>query len=293
VHRVADLDCVEDPAKRQLSEMGYDLSSNQRWLSYNVTVRFISSKQAPIYEGDCRKIPADKVDKFCDKSKPKIAGKHFQLTDKAAQLVPAECVYSMSQNAPSTLRTSVFKGMFKGEMVEWGRNDPPALFGPEPLFAMRFAGSGNGTLQDMSGLMRNVSAGLTKYVRQSSSNLSRPKLGTVTHNTVCIGVKWSWIAFSGLIVLLTLVFFIYVVVKSRGDQAELRNAYESEGIHAPFYDFKSSALALLFHGLDDASRSELINVGSTNRTAEMIRRSHDVKIQLVATEKGWKLATTS
>jgi hypothetical protein len=265
--------------------MGYDLSLHQRWMSY---------KQEPIYEGDCRNIPADTVDKFCDRSKRKTSGNHFQLTDEAAQLVPAECVYSMGHAAPSTLRTSVFRGMFEGELVEWGRNDPPALLGPEPLLAMRFAGSGNGTLQDMSGLMRNVSAGLTKYVRRKASgNLSRPKLGTVTHNTVCIRVKWPWVAFSGLIILLTLVFFIYVVVKSRGDQAELRNAYKSEGIYALYYDFKSSALALLFHGLDDASRRELINVGSTNRTAEMIRRSHDVKIQLVATEKGWKLATTS
>ena len=272
--------------------MGYDLTANPRWLPYNVSVYYNVTEQRTAYEGDCQYIPADKVDKFCDKNKRKIANKYFSLTDDAAQSVPAECVYAMTPTAGNTLYSSVFKYLFEGELKEFGTSDPPALFGPEPLMAIRHAGSGNGTFKDMSDLMRNVSDALTTYVRQNGNvNMSSPMLGSVTYNTVCIRVQWPWVAFSGAIVLLTLVFFLYVVVKSRGDQAELRKAWESEGVHAPFYDFKSSALALLFHGLDDDSRRQLIDVGSTNRTGEMAKRSRDVRIQLVATERGWKLAT--
>ncbi|KAF2828783.1 hypothetical protein CC86DRAFT_319841 [Ophiobolus disseminans] len=291
-YRVADLECIQESKKQQLSEMGYNLEANPRWLPYNVSVFYNVTEERNTFQGSCQYVPADKVDKFCDKNKRKIANKYLSLSDDAAQIVPADCVYSMSDTAGNTLYTSVFRDLFKGELLERGTSNPPALFGPEPLMAIRHAGSGNGTLKDMSDLMRNISNSLTTYVRQHGNvNMSNPMLGTVTRNTVCIRVQWPWVAFSAAIVLLTLVFFLYVVVKARGDQAELRRAWETEGVHAPFYDFKSSALALLFHGLDDDSRRQLIDVGSTNRTAEMAKRSKDVKIQLVATERGWKLAT--
>lgn len=272
--------------------MGYNLEANPRWLPYNVSVYYNATQQRNMFEGSCQYIPADKVDKFCDKNKRKIANKYLSLSDDAAQMVPADCVYSITDTAGNTLYNSVFNDLSKGELIERGNSKPPALFGPESLMAIRHAGSGNSTLQDMSDLMRNVSDALTTYVRQHGHvNMSSPMLGTVTRNTFCIRVQWPWVAFSAAIVLLTLLFFLYVVVKTRGDQAELRKAWENKGVHAPFYDFKSSALALLFHGLDDDSRRQLIDVGGTNRTGEMERRSRDVKIHLVATKRGWKLST--
>lgn len=260
-YRAADLECVNDSKKQQLSQMGYDLEANPRWLPYNVSVRYNET-----------------------------LGK---VTDEAAQIVPAECVYAMTDMAGSGLIANRFADLFKGEIQEHYSFSLPALFSiSEPLMAIWHAGSGNGTLEDMSGFMKNISDSLTIHVRQHGHpNLSQPVLGETHSNTVCIRVQWEWIIYSAVVVGSTLMFFIWVVIQSKIDQAQLRKAWEKEGVHAPFYDFKSSALTLLFHGLDDGSRRELVDVGSTNQTSEMEKRVKNVDIQLIATERGWKLST--
>ncbi|CAO2652568.1 Nn.00g008510.m01.CDS01 [Neocucurbitaria sp. VM-36] len=291
-YRVADLDCVQDDKKQQLQEMGYDLSTNPRWLPYNVSVVYNETQKRTTFRGSCQFMPKDKVNKFCDKNKPGAGDEGILLTDEAAQIVPAECVYSMTDTAGNTLNENLFRNLFDGDIQEWWTYSPPALIGNETLMAIWHAGSGNGTLEDISGLMKNISDSLTTHIRQHGHvNLSQPVLGEVHYNTVCIRVQWEWVIYSGAVVALTLVFFIWVIVQARTDQSHLRKAWEKEGVHAPFHDFKSSALTLLFHGLDDDSRRELIDVGSSNRTCEMEKRSKDVNIQLVATERGWKLAT--
>ncbi|KAF1844329.1 uncharacterized protein K460DRAFT_369193 [Cucurbitaria berberidis CBS 394.84] len=288
-YRVADLDCLQDDKKQQLSEMGYDLAKDPRWLPYNVSVSYNVTEKRTKFRGSCQFMPKDKVDKYCDKNKPGAGAEGILLNDDAAQIVPAECVYSMTDIAGNALNENLFKDLFKGEIQEYGTRSPPALFGNESMMAIWHAGSGNGTLEDISGLMKNISDSLTTHIRQHGhANLSQPARGEVHYNTVCIRVQWAWLIYSGAAVVLTLLFFVWVVVQAKLDQSQLRKIWEGEGMHAPFYDFKSSALALLFHGLDDNSRRELEEVGSTS---EMEKISKDVKIQLVATEKGWKLAT--
>lgn len=291
--RVADLDCLRDSKKQQLREMGYDLAANPRWLPYNVSVGF-DTTSGPTYKGFCEYMPEDKIDKFCNKTKAAAGNQRYPLTDEAAKIVPAECIYSMSDLAGTSLDSNLFQDLFKGNITEWGEfwTTGPGAMGPEPLMAIWYAGSGNGTFEDMSALMKNISETLTTHVRHhGNANLSQPFTGEVHYNTVCIRVRWEWITYSGAIVAFTLIFFIWVVVQAKLDQAQLRKAWENHGTHAPFYDFKSSALTLLFHGLDDNSRRDLVDVGSTNRTAEMAKRSKNVDIQLVSTERGWKLAT--
>ncbi|OAL56194.1 hypothetical protein IQ07DRAFT_581577 [Pyrenochaeta sp. DS3sAY3a] len=290
--RVADLDCLRDSKKDQLREMGYDLEANPRWLPYNVTVGF-NKTSGITYKGFCEYMPEDKIDKFCNKTIAAIGNQRYPLTDEAAKIVPAECVYSMSDMAGTSLNSNLFRHLFKGDITEWGEmwTSGPSANGSEPLMAIWNAGSGNGTLEDMSALMRNISETLTTHVRHNGNgNFSQPFTGEVHYNSTCISVRWEWITYSGAIVAFTLIFFIWVVVQAKVDQAQLRKAWESHDTHAPFYDFKSSALTLLFHGLDDNSRRDLVDVGSTNRTSEMAKRSKNIDIQLVATERGWKLA---
>jgi hypothetical protein len=57
-----------------------------------------------------------------------------------------------------------------------------------------------------------------------------------------------------------------------------------------FYDFKSSALIMLFHGLDDNSQHELGHLGTMSRKRELQAMSRRTKVQLVATEQGWKFS---
>jgi 2-oxoglutarate dehydrogenase complex dehydrogenase (E1) component-like enzyme len=60
----------------------------------------------------------------------------------------------------------------------------------------------------------------------------------------------------------------------------------------PLHESKSSALTLLFHGLDKDSLDGMTDVGSTNREKELKKISTETKVQLVLTSQGWKLSTT-
>lgn len=198
----------------------------------------------------------------------------------------------MRDIAGNSLNENLFKDLFQGDIQEHWAFSPPALFGSEPLLAIWHAGSSNGTFEDISGLMRNISESLTTHTRQNGQpGLSQTVLGEIHSNTVCICVQWKWIIYSGLVVGFTLFFFIWAVVQAKRDQSYLRKAWENEGVHAPFYDFKSSALTLLFYGLDNDSRRKWVDVGSSNQTGKMEKKVKDVNIQLVAAERGWKLST--
>jgi hypothetical protein len=57
-------------------------------------------------------------------------------------------------------------------------------------------------------------------------------------------------------------------------------------------DFKSSALTLLFHGLNKDSLDSMAAVGSTNGEKELKRLAKETNVQLVPTDQGWKLSMT-
>lgn len=98
-------------------------------------------------------------------------------------------------------------------------------------------------------------------------------------------------AYSISIVVLTLVFFAWMVTRTERDQSGLRKMWISTGEQVPPHDFKSSALPVLFHGFDGDSQHRFSKIGSTNKQEELRESSKDVKVQLVATDQGWRLST--
>jgi hypothetical protein len=199
----------------------------------------------------------------------------------------------MPSTAGSMLNDNIFGDLFKGGLTAYRLEDPPALFGSDPLLAIWHAGSGNGTLEDFSGLIKNISDTVTMRVREHGNVYqSKPALGEVHYNTVCISVQWPWIAYSGAIVVLTLLFFALVVLQTGRDQSRLLEMWKSGDAPATLHDFKSSPLIVLFHGLDETSQRELAHIGRTNHQKEMEQVSKQTKVQLVATEQGWKLSTS-
>jgi len=80
------------------------------------------------------------------------------------------------------------------------------------------AGSGNGTLEDMNGLIKNVSDTITIFIRQNgNATKSEPVHGDVRYNTVCIKVQWAWIAYPAAVAMLTMLFLAWVVIQSKRD----------------------------------------------------------------------------
>ena len=100
---------------------------------------------------------------------------------------------------------------FMGSMLDPNVFD--SMFDSDPLLAIWNAGSGNGTLDDLSGLVKSISTAVTNYVRQHDSTYqSEPARGQVRYNTVCINLRWPWVANSSAVVILTLPFFVWVVL---------------------------------------------------------------------------------
>ena len=77
-----------------------------------------------------------------------------------------------------------------------------------------------------------------------------------------VHVRWGWIALPVLVVLLTGIFLAAAVLKSRQSRTKL---------------WKSSALAMLFHGLDEETRMQFARQGSLN---DQKRRAREVRVQL-------------
>ena len=188
------------------------------------------------------------------------------------------------------LTDDIFSMLFEGRLEQRFTQTQPS--GPDPLLAIWYAGTGNGTLEDISDLMRNVADAVTVYMRDSGPEFrSIPVVGDVHYTTVCIHVRWPWMAYSISIVVLTLVFFAWMVTRTERDQSGLRKMWTSTGEQVPPHDFKSSALPVLFHGFDGDSQHRFSKIGSTNKQEELRESSKDVKVQLVATDQGWRLST--
>jgi hypothetical protein len=181
------------------------------------------------------------------------------------------------------LNANTFAELFEGELTEHYSYASPAQFGQEAFLAVWNAGSGNGTLDDFTGLIKNISDAVTTHLRLNGEDYqSDAAHGEVHYNTVCIRVHWPWVAYSGAVVGLTLLFFAWVVLQARR---------EDEGVGNTPHDFKSGALTVLFHGLDDSSRRKLADAGSTNQQKELPKVSKHMKVHLVPTQSGRKLST--
>jgi hypothetical protein len=87
--------------------------------------------------------------------------------------------------------------------------------------------------------MQDIADAMSVYVRQDSrENNSEPALGEVRYSTVCVEVRWAWIAYPVAIAMLTLLSFACAVIQAKIDQLRLQKA--NEGVATPFHDFKSS-----------------------------------------------------
>ncbi|KAI8933165.1 hypothetical protein NX059_009806 [Plenodomus lindquistii] len=287
---VADLNCLDNPEQRKiLKNLGYQFDENTRWLPYNVS--WTSDIETnPVFAAStqydpCRRAPANTYSDLCNGEKS---------SSKALETVPARCMYTMTRSMDSGLTVSIFRAMFTGFITGHSVLRPPTYKATEGLSALYSAGSGNGTLEDVQGVFTNITDAITTYMRHvSDPEYSNPAIGVMYINMTCIQVRWAWLSYAAIIVGSLLVFFMWMVLYSRNDQSRLRKQWKSEDSVPPIHDFKSSALDLLYHGLDQEALRQMIDVGVTNQTRELEKRVENVKVTLVATDQGWKLSSVA
>lgn len=91
-YRAADLRCVNATDRQHVQNMGYNVTADQRWTTWHVTVDQNETTQRIEYEGTCQYVPEDHIDQYCDKTRKNKSGKYYLLKDEYAQLFPASCV---------------------------------------------------------------------------------------------------------------------------------------------------------------------------------------------------------
>ena len=103
------------------------------------------------------------------------------------------------------------------------------------------------------------------------NNGNGPLSGTTINYQTYVHIQWAWISLPAALVLLTLGYLVAVIVKSNIQNNPI---------------WKSSSLAILFHGLDPTTRQEL---GRLQRLHEMDRQAETMKIRLSEGDEGLRL----
>jgi hypothetical protein len=125
-----------------------------------------------------------------------------------------------------------------------------------------------------------VSLSMTRYIRQNGfKGYNTPAIGQVSRNETCVRIRWAWLIFPAVCVILMIMFFTAMVIKTNVSQHGLR------------HDFKTSPLALMFHGLDPDLQYRLGAVVESNRVGDLTEDAKSLLVTLSPTEKGWRFVS--
>lgn len=182
---------------------------------------------------------------------------------------PSDCVYYMNTNAVSALKRFL-AGIWAHERLSrvyqsaWN-----VTTGPLWLQGLYRDGEANMTTVNeyMEGLTTSLSAAIRTNGDTPSSDYIK---GTVMASQTCIRVRWVWISLPASLYALTVVFLILTVLQTK---------HQKWNGH-----WKSSAVALLLHGVDIETRREL---GATYDKSRMCETAENVTVHLQYEDGGW------
>lgn len=241
-----DIKCLNQDELLSLQHLGYEIDQGQRYLAYNMP----------------RNVNWTKI----DDTFPTSLALHDCLytTDISTEYSMADYFQSLLNGTVTGFipTNSTSQGYFTGSQI-----------------VQTFFNFGNATFDSIQDVFANISISLTNYIREDGSNggstegpvSSTPAQGTVHQAKICIGVRWAWLAYPIALVVLTLVFFVLLLVETW-----------PKATHPKVW--KSSPLALLFHGLakessGDSKEDELEDLNEV-RGMEATAKSTAVKLEM-------------
>lgn len=239
---MVDTTCLSAHERQSLLNVGYHLDSSTRWLAYNLT--------------------------FDPQSQNISSNASFPES-----MLVSECIYIIDNLLVVTLWETYLKDFFQatveGDALDSGAIE--TLRGSQTL--QTIYNYGDVSFDRVNRTFQNISDSITSFFRQNSlSKYNDPAKGVVMHDRTCLSVQWAWLAFPSILVLLTLIFFVAIIIDTR-----------PMGNRAPIW--KSSPLALAFHGLELPNRHET-GVGDIEGMEALAK---DMVVRLGTTEKGLKL----
>jgi hypothetical protein len=190
-----------------------------------------------------------------------------------AKTIPDHCIYEFNYIPANALTVNFQEGFFDGTLKSADVGSIDQLSGSVQLQVLY--DSGNNTLSSINNTMRRVADFLTTYVRENGDESnSAPAPGTMFQSETFIRVRWAWFTLPAASALSTLIFFMYTLV-------EIARCEGST-------NWKSSPLALLFHGLDAETQERYSRLDDLD---EMDEQAKKVNVRLRRDERGgWGLS---
>ena len=254
-----DMTCLSAYERQSLLNNGYRLDKDAKWLPYNLTFD-------PLYRN------------FSDS--PQFQHLTANASFPESMLVHG-CLYALDQFFEFCLWENYMRDLFTDTIRGDNGNDLPTgiverMNGSEVL--QTIYNYGNVSFDRVNQVFENVSDSMTDFFRlQTFPKYNDPAQGLVFHDQTCLGVRWPWLAFPSTLVLLTLAFFITMLIESRPRALKA----------APIW--KSTPLALLFHGLELLDRRYVD--GDDVNSMETLAR--EITIRLDTTDDGLKLVESA
>ena len=257
---MVDTTCLSEYERLSLSKAGYHLDPSTRWLAYNLT---FDPDDSDLTCQDTVNEPND------------ISSQCQNVSDNAPfpeSMLSHECLYILDNMFVGSLWSDYlddfFQGTVEGEALLDSIND---IKGPQNLQTLY--NYGNVSFDRVNETFQNISKSITKYIRQNAlGKWSNPAEGVVMHDQTCLSVRWPWLTFPAVLVLLTVIFFVAMMINTRPTRGR-----------APIW--KSSLLALLFHGFEPRDKYRAV-VGDLSEMEELEK---DIIVRLSPTEGGLKL----
>ena len=233
---IVKVDCLSEGDRKLLSAQGYDVSTDTKgWLTYDNTFEVYGDGQSQ--------------------------------AEPIAPLVDQSCIYEYFNQGVAGLYQS-FNTLFNVSIY----TDGDAFGGP--TVAQAFFDFGNVNFESYKTTFENIAQSLTVHIRTNgNATYSAPAIGQVFNQETYVRVRWPWLAYLAVVVLLLLVFFAAMVWETA------RDVHRARG-------WKSSPLALMYHGLDPEVRQRHSG-GDLVDSEDMERDSRGLAVRLAQTEKGW------
>lgn len=189
------------------------------------------------------------------------------------------CLYVIDDWFVSSLWGSYLTHFFNGTINGFEDENKQINYFNGPQNLQTIYNYGNISFDRVNSIFQNISDAMTTYIRQNGQdNHSNPALGLVMHDETCLEVRWGWLALPAVLVLGTIVFFAAMVIETRptGGRAHI---------------WKSSPLALIFHGLDEPNSLQTTRVLEEND--DMEQRAKEIIVRLANTGGGLNLVASS
>ena len=255
---MVDTTCLSDYERLSLVKAGYYLDPNSRWLAYNLTFDPdpSNSQCLNISSSQCLRAPDD--------------------TSFPRSMLVNECLYVFDNLFVGTLWEDYLEYFFNGTIE--GEGDSSAIEvikGPQNL--QTIYDYGNVTFDRVDETFQNISDSITSFIRQSKfANFSNPAQGITMRDQVCLSVRWPWLAFPAVLVLLTVIFFVAMIVDTW-----------PTGNRAPIW--KSSPLALLFHGFELPNK----HAADIDELNDMEELAKGISVRFSSTDGGLKIVESA